>query len=87
MNSPSLPNIKKFPVAKQQRLDALLTKNSAGTITPREKERLQTLVEEAEALMVVNAKLLSDFAKRQSPSAPSQAVPVTVWISADLAET
>ncbi len=50
------PKPKKFPAAKQRRLDELLEKNSEGTITPAEKTRLMTLVEEAEQLMVANAK-------------------------------
>ena len=87
MKASALPTIKKFPASKQQRLDALLLKNAADTLTAREKQRLQTLVDEAEALMVANAKMLSDFAKRQSPSAPAHAIPVTVWVSPDLAET
>ena len=84
MNSSAMPIIKRFPAAKQQRLDELLEKNPTGTLTPREKERLHALVDEAEALMVANAKLLSDFAKRQSSPPPSQAVPVTVWVSPDV---
>lgn len=87
MKSPALPAIKKFPAAKQRRLDELLTKNSSGSITPREQQRLQALVDEAEALMVANAKMLADFARRQAPSVPSQAVPVTVWVSPEPAET
>jgi len=87
MKSPALPALKKFSAAKQRRLDELLTKNSNGSITPREQLRLQALVDEAEAVMVANAKLLADFAKQQAPSTSSPAVPVTVWLSPDLAGT
>ncbi len=44
------PRIARFPAAKQRRLDELLDKNSAGTITDREKAKLKQLVAEAEAL-------------------------------------
>jgi len=87
MKDSALPNVKKFPAAKQRRLDELLAKNSDGTITLRQQQRLKELVGEAEELMVSNAKLLADFAKRQSSAAPTQAVPVTVWVNPDLAET
>ena len=83
MKDPTLPNIKKFPTAKQRRLDELLAKNSSGTITPREHQRLTSLVSEAEKLMVANAELLADFAESQMPTAPSQPLPVTVWVRGD----
>jgi len=51
------PKLKKFPAAKQRRLDELLDKNSEGTITPSENTRLQRLVAEAEQLMAANARL------------------------------
>lgn len=56
MKKPVPPKIEKFPAAKQRRLDLLLEKNSAGTITLREKEKLQQLVAEAEELMIANAR-------------------------------
>ena len=74
------PKLSKLPLPKQRAMDSLLEKNSDGTITPIEKARLEKLVEEAEKLMVVNAKRLADFSiKRQAPGA-SGAVPVTVWV-------
>lgn len=82
----SLPKLKRFPAAKQRRLDELLTKNSGGTLSEREQKRLQELVDEAEALMVDNAKLLAAYAKSQAPAAPVQAVPVTVWVHPEQAE-
>ncbi len=87
MKADSMPKIKKFPATKQRRMDELLEKNSSGTITPREQERLETLVREAEQLMVANGRLLSDFAENHAPSPPPQAVPVTVWVSPGRAET
>lgn len=75
------PKVKRFPAAKQRRLDALLEKNAEGTITEKETAVLKSLVAEAEALMVANAQLLAKFAQGQSPQAPVNAVPVTVWVT------
>lgn len=85
MHERKLPKLKKFPASKQRRMDELIEKNSGGTISAREKERLEALVREAEELTVSNSKLVAGFAKGQSQSAPSQAVPVTVWVSPELA--
>jgi hypothetical protein len=74
------PRLARFPAAKQRRLDQLLEKNSEGTITDKEKAKLQQLVAEAEALMVANARRLADFAQRQAAQVPTEAVPVTVWV-------
>ncbi len=74
------PRIEKLPAAKQRRMDALLDKNSEGTITPKEKEQLEQLVADAERLMVTNAKRLAKFAKTGKKSVRSGSVPVTVWI-------
>ena len=52
------PKLRKFPVAKQRRLDELLDKNREGVITAAERSRLEQLVAEAEQLMVANARLL-----------------------------
>lgn len=53
------PKLMKFSSAKQRRLDELLEKNSAGTITQKERVTLERLVTEAEELMVANAKRLA----------------------------
>jgi hypothetical protein len=74
------PKIKTFPAARQRRMDELLDKNSEGTITPAEKTSLEKLVEEAERLMVANAKRLADFLETERSAAPVGAVPVTVWV-------
>jgi len=55
------PILKKFPAAKQRKLDELLEKNSEGTITPAEKARLEELVAEAGELMVRNSGVVSAF--------------------------
>ena len=80
MTKPGPPKLKKFPAAKQRRLDELLDKNSEGTISEDERSKLQQLVAEAEQLMVANAKLLAEFSKNEAPGAPVAAVPVTVWV-------
>jgi len=63
MTKPIPPKPRKFPAAKQRRLDQLLDKNSEGTITSQEATALQQLVAEAEELMVANGKRLAEFAK------------------------
>jgi hypothetical protein len=86
MKKPVPPTIKKFPVAKQRKLDELLEKNSEGTITPAEKARLDELVAEAERWMVRNSKLLAAFSQRACPKPPAGALPVTVWVAPEPAE-
>jgi hypothetical protein len=85
MKQPAPPKVEKFPRAKQRRLDQLLEKNGDGTITPKEKAKLEQLVAEAEQLMVSNARRLAEFAQSQSGRAPVGAVPVTVWIQPERA--
>ena len=80
------PKIEKFPAAKQRRMDQLLEKNCAGTITAREKARLEQLVSEAEQLMVVNARRLADFSRGEKARGPANAIPVTVWLQPQLGE-
>jgi hypothetical protein len=80
MKKPGPPHIEKFPVAKQRRIDQLLEKNSEGTITLREKAKLEQLVTEAEQLMVGNARRLVEFARREGSGVRAHAVPVTVWV-------
>lgn len=74
------PKLKKFPAAKQRRLDALLDNNSEGTITASERFALESLVTEAERLMKSNAKRLAEFSASETASPPGGAVPVTVWV-------
>lgn len=87
MNKRVPPKPKKFPAAKQRRLDELLEKNSEGAITPSEKARLEKLVAEAERLMVANVKRLAEFSKSEATDAPARAVPVTVWVKPEHAES
>jgi hypothetical protein len=86
MIEPAPPRLKKFPAARQRRMDELLEKNNAGRITAAEKKRLETLVNEAEELMVRNGKLLAEFARKQADDTPSGAVPVTVWVKPERAQ-
>jgi len=79
MDKNSLPSIKKFPAAKQRRLDQLLDKYCEGKITETEKKKLKQLVTEAEQLAVFNAKELLKITGEQTP--PVGAVPVTVWVT------
>jgi hypothetical protein len=80
------PRLARLPAAKQRRLDQLLEKNSEGTITRTEKAKLEQLVEEAEQLMVANAKQLAEFSRSQGTRAPVAAVPVTVWVTPEQAD-
>jgi hypothetical protein len=80
MKKPVPPRLKKLAPAKQRRMDELLEKNSEGTITPKEKVRLEQLVAEAEQLMAANARQMAEFAAQESKAAPPSSVPVTVWI-------
>jgi hypothetical protein len=81
------PTLQTFPPAKQERLDQLLDKNSEGTISTIEKSELESLVAEAEQLMVANARQLAEFARSHSPKPSMPAVPVTVWVTPHPAES
>jgi hypothetical protein len=74
------PKLKKFPAARQQRLDELLERNREGAITAAEKAKLKELVAEAEHLMAENAKRLAAFHSQETAEVASGAVPVTVWV-------
>ena len=80
MNKNTLPQVTRFPIAKQRRMDELLEKNSEGSITPKEKAKLEQLVSEAEQWMVANAKRLAEMSRRDRRHLPDSAVPVTVWV-------
>ncbi len=76
------PAIRRFPPAKQRRMDELLDKNREGTITQKERLVLQRLVADAESLTIANGKKLAEFAKRGGNLRPANSVPVTVWVAA-----
>ena len=86
MIEPVPPKLKRFPAAKQRRMDDLLAKNNEGSISAPETRRLETLVREAEQLMVSNAERLAAFAREQEDESPKGSVPVTVWVKAERAE-
>ena len=50
--------LRRLPVAKQKRLDALMAKNNEGSLTPAEGKELRALVGEAEEIMLDNARQL-----------------------------
>ena len=58
---------------RQERLDLLMAKNSAGPMTEAERNELQTLVREAEEITLANARLLVEQRHRLARS-PSGAV-------------
>lgn len=86
MSNVKPPTLKQFARPKQRRLDELLSKNSEGCITDAERRRLTSLVDEAERLMVENAKRLAAYAEREGSGIPPDAVPVTVWLTPGHAE-
>lgn len=55
----SRPSLSKLAASRQRRLDALLERQSEGTLRDRERHELGQLVEEAERLTLRNAKLLA----------------------------
>jgi len=67
-----------FEAEKQQLMDRLLEENRNGIISPADLQVLQGLVEEAEKLMMENAKNLAATADPQP--ATIGATPVTIWI-------
>ena len=52
---------------RQERLDLLMAKNSAGQMTDAERNELQTLVREAEEITLSNARLLAEQRHRLAP--------------------
>jgi hypothetical protein len=80
MKNGNPPRPRKFPAAKQRRMDRLLDKNQEGTITAKEKTALEQLVADAEALMVENLKRLAAFSKATASRPPANATPVTIWV-------
>jgi hypothetical protein len=86
MKKPVPPRLEKFPAGKQRRMDELLEKNSEGTITLKEKTKLEQLVAEAEQLMIANSRRLAKFAQSEKVRAPTGATPVTVWVQPEHVE-
>jgi len=79
MKSMTPPKVERFPAVKQRRMDELLDKSNDGTITAREKLRLEQLVAESEGLAIANAKRLAEFVRSQRIPA-ERGIPVTVWV-------
>lgn len=70
---------------KQQLMDRLLEENQNGSLSSHDAAALCALVEEAERLMVENAKALETLTQCEQPNRPVGAVPVTVWIKPSIA--
>jgi hypothetical protein len=87
MKQPVPPELQQFAPAKQRRLDQLLEQCADGTISTSDKAKLESLVAEAEEVMVANSRRLAEFAHSQSPQPPVAAVPVTVWVTPQSADT
>jgi hypothetical protein len=51
--------LRRLAAAKQSRMDALLTRNNEGNLTPPEQEELRGLVSEAEQISLDNARALA----------------------------
>jgi len=51
--------LQRLSADKQRRLDLLMTGNNEGRLTPAEREELQDLVREAEAIALSNARNLT----------------------------
>lgn len=60
-------SLRTLAAEKQNRLDALMTKNNAGSLTATEREELQALVREAEQITLTNARLLAQQQQRLEP--------------------
>jgi hypothetical protein len=64
--------LRRLPAAKQQRLDALMSGNNEGRLTPAELKELQGLVREAEAIALHNARKLAGERRAVSASHGSE---------------
>ncbi len=69
----------RFPSEKQELMDRLLERNQNGLLSVEDTEVLRSLVDEAERLLVENAKSLEAFTQSEPPNCSSP-VPVTVWV-------
>lgn len=54
----SADELSQLPVARQDRLDSLMTKNNEGELTVAEQRELRDLVAEAEAVTLRNVRIL-----------------------------
>jgi hypothetical protein len=67
-----LSELLSFPAEKQTKLERLLEKNREGKLSNQEEEELASLVEEAEHLMLTNARLLSEQRRTLGKGSVSQ---------------
>lgn len=71
--------IRRFAVEKQALMDRLLEQNQNGLLSVEDADVLRDLVDDAERLMIENAKSLQAATQSERPQS-SSAVPVTVWV-------
>jgi hypothetical protein len=64
--------LRRLPTVRQRRLDALLTVNNDGRLTPSERRELQDLVREAEEVALQNARSLASERRQLSASSRSE---------------
>lgn len=64
--------LRRLSAAKQHRLDALMTGNNEGRLTPGERQELQGLVREAEEIALSNARKLASQRRSLSRSQGSE---------------
>lgn len=79
--------VQKFPIEKQARMDDLLDRCNRGRISRAEKMELESLVEDAEKLMVANSKRLAQYCRRHGGKREEQGTPVTVWVREPVARS
>ncbi len=65
---PTKTKLRRLATAKQKRLDTLMAKSNDGKLTSAERHELQTLVREAEEIMLANARQLAQ--QRQQLATP-----------------
>ncbi len=70
---------RRFDRQKQEQMDRLLEQHQNGLLSIEDAALLRSLVDEAERLMVENAKSIEAVTQGEHPHS-SSAVPVTVWI-------
>src|SRR5258708_35115336 len=56
--------LRRLAVRKQQRLDTLMARSNEGSLTSAERQELQALVREAEAITLDNARQLAEQRQR-----------------------
>jgi hypothetical protein len=71
--APEAKTLSQLPVAKQKRLDVLMAKNNEGKLTVAEQRQLRELVDEAETIMLSNARILKQQHRRLTADSKQKA--------------